>query len=138
MNEAGFYLVLADVVLVLHLGVVLFVVGGLVAIVVGNVLGWHWVNARGLRIAHLVAIAIVVAEAWAGLVCPLTALEQNLRARAGAISYGGDFISHWMQRALYYDLPAWVFVVAYTLFGMAVAAAWWCYPPRRRRKLRPR
>jgi len=96
---------LADVVLVLHVAIVVFVVGGLVLIVLGNVFKrpWHWVNAWWFRLAHLAAIAVVVAESWFGIACPLTTLEAWLRVRAGAPVHGGSgFIEHWLQRLLYY------------------------------------
>jgi hypothetical protein len=121
---------LADAVLLLHGAVVVFVVGGLLLIVVGNLRGWHWVNGAWLRLAHLAAILVVVAEAWFGVVCPLTTLEQALRLRAGDAGYGGGFIEHWVQRLIYYDLPGWVFVLGYTLFALAIVAAWWRWPPR--------
>ena len=124
---------LADAVLLLHLGIVLFVVGGLVLIVAGNRFGWHWVNGWGLRIAHLGAIAVVVMESWFGIVCPLTTLEAWLRMQAGSAPYDAGFIEHWVQRALFYSAPTWVFVLGYTLFGLCVVAAWWRYPPRRSR-----
>lgn len=124
---------LADAVLVGHVAIVVFVVGGLVLIVAGNLAGWRWVNGPVFRLAHLAAIGIVVAEAWLGVVCPLTTLEMALRERAGVPAYGGSFIAHWLQRLLYYDAPAWVFTLAYTLFGAAVAAAWWTWPPRWKR-----
>jgi hypothetical protein len=128
--DAGAWRLLADAVLLLHAAVVLFVVVGLVLIVAGNLRGWRWVNSAWLRLAHAAAIGVVVAEAWFGIVCPLTTLEQWLRARAGDAGYGGGFIEHWVQRLIYYDLPGWVFVLGYSLFGLAVLAAWWRWPPR--------
>jgi len=124
------YHVLADAVLALHVALVLFVVGGLVLIVLGNWRRWRWVNRWWFRLAHLAAIGVVVAEAWIGLVCPLTTLEMWLRAQARDATYTGGFIEHWLQRLLYYDAPAWVFTTAYSLFGLAVVAAWWFFPPR--------
>jgi hypothetical protein len=126
------YQLLAIAVLALHIAVVLFVVGGLVLIVAGNLLGWRWVNSLWLRMLHLGCIAFVAAEAWVGMVCPLTTLEMWLRAKAGDTTYAGNFIEHWLRALLYWDAPAWVFTAAYTLFAMAVAAAWWFFPPRRR------
>lgn len=126
------YRLLADLVLATHFAVVSFVVGGLVLVVVGNRCGWPWVNRWWFRLAHLAAIAIVVAQAWLGVVCPLTTLESALRVKAGGAGYETSFIEHWLTRLLYYDAPAWVFTAAYTLFGLAVLAAWWRFPPRRR------
>jgi hypothetical protein len=121
--------VLADTVLALHLALVLFVVAGLVLVVAGNFRRWKWANKLWFRLAHLAAIAVVVAESWFGVVCPLTRLEMWLRAQGGAGRYGGGFIEHWLARLLYYDAPAWVFTSTYTLFGVSVAASWWYFPP---------
>ena len=123
---------LADAVLLAHLAIVVFNVGGLALIVAGNRLDWRWVNRWWFRAAHLAAIAVVVAQAWLGITCPLTTLESWLRAKAGSMPYGTGFIEHWVQRILFYEAPAWVFVTAYSLFGLLVAVAWWRYPPQRR------
>jgi hypothetical protein len=128
------YQVLADFVLALHVAIVLFVIGALVLVVAGNLRDWQWVNRLWFRVAHLAAIAVVVAESWFGVVCPLTTWEMWLRARAGASTYGGSFIEHWLQRLLYYDAPGWVFTLVYSLFGLLVAATWWYFPPISRRR----
>lgn len=125
------YQLLADAVLALHFGVVVFVVGGLMLILAGNAFRWGWVNAFGFRLAHLVAIAVVVIQSWLGEVCPLTTLESWLRIRAGSAGYSKGFIEHWIQRLLFYEAPLWVFVSAYTLFALLVLACWWYFPPRR-------
>lgn len=122
---------LADAVLAVHVGFVAFVVVGLVLVFAGGALGWRWVHNRRFRILHLAAIAVVVAQAWLGVVCPLTTLEMALRRRAGDAAYAGSFIAHWMEELLYFDAPAWVFTVAYTLFGLIVVASWWWVRPRR-------
>lgn len=127
------YQSLADAVLVLHFAIVVFIVGGLAYILAGNV--WHWRGANKLwfRLAHIAAIAYVVAQSWLGEVCPLTTLESWLRVRAGASAYDKSFIEHWLQRLLFYEAPFEVFVISYTVFGLLVAWAWWRFPPRRRR-----
>jgi polyferredoxin len=125
------YQLLADAVLLVHFAVVLFVIGGLVAIVAGNLFDrWLWVNRPGFRLAHVAAVGVVVAQAWLGQVCPLTTLESWLRVRAGAAPYGQSFIEHWLQAALFYEAPEWVFVLVYTTFGLVVLLAWCRFPPR--------
>lgn len=123
--------VLADAVLVLHVGIACFVVLGLVAVVIGNLREWGWANDVWFRLVHLAAIGIVVAESWLGLVCPLTTLEMWLRVQAGSSSYEGGFIEHWLQALLFYSAPPWVFALGYSLFGLAVLGTWWFFPPRR-------
>jgi hypothetical protein len=127
------YQLLADALLIIHFGVVLFVVGGLVVVVAGNRLQWRWVNHRWFRLAHLAAIAFVVVQAWAGQACPLTTLESWLRVRAGRSAYDESFVEHWLQRLIYCDAPFWVFTAAYTAFAVLVLLAWWRFPPRRGR-----
>ena len=133
MRDDTPYHLLADVVITLHFFVVVFVVGGLVLTLIGNLSGWRWVNALWFRCAHLVAITVVVAQAWFGATCPLTSLEMWLRANAREASYSGSFIEHWLQRLLYYEAPTWVFTLAYSLFGLLVVATWWRYPPTNKR-----
>ena len=130
MNDPLPYQLLADVVLSLHVAIVMFVVGGLVFIIVGNLRAWRGVNALWFRAAHLTAIAVVVAEAWFGAVCPLTILEMWLRVKARSTTYTGSFIEYWLQRILYYEAPSWVFALGYSLFGLVVITTWWYFPPR--------
>ena len=126
------YQLLADGILVLHVAVAAFIVGGLAAIITGNLLGWRQVNALWFRRCHLGAIAVVVLEAWLGATCPLTTLEMWLRTQARAGTYSGSFIEYWLQRLLYFEAPAWVFILAYTLFAVLVAALWRYFPPEQR------
>lgn len=124
---------LADIVLVAHALFVAFVVGAFVFTVIGGYRGWRWTRNLWFRSAHLAAIGVVVAQSWLEVVCPLTVLEMRLRARSGLASYEGSFIEHWLHRILYIDAPGWVFIVAYTAFGLFVVWTWVRFPPRRRR-----
>lgn len=125
-------LLLADLILVVHAGIALFVVVALPVIVIGNLKGWHFVNALGFRLLHLAAIAVVAAQAWLGIDCPLTTLESWLRLKGGGAGYATGFIEYWVGRALFYTAPTWVFTVSYSAFGLLVALAWWYFPPVRR------
>lgn len=120
---------LADALLALHVGIVLFVVGVLPLVLAGGALGWRWVRHRGLRLTHLGLILFIAAQAWLGQLCPLTVWEQDLRRLAGQGGYTESFIEHWLSKLLYWDLPWWVFIAAYTGFAALVAAAWWWVRP---------
>jgi len=123
---------LADAVLVLHFAFILFVVGGLLCVVVGNLRAWTWVNGWWFRIAHLGAIGFVVAQSWLGMPCPLTTLEGWLRPREEATTYSQGFIEHWFQRVFAYDVPAWVLSTTDVGIGLLTLLAWWYFPPKSR------
>lgn len=57
---------LADALLALHVGVVLFVVGLLPLVLAGGALGWRWVRQRGLRLTHLGLMLFIAAQVWLG------------------------------------------------------------------------
>jgi hypothetical protein len=85
------YRVLADIVLVLHLGFVLFVVlGGLL------VLRRPWVV--WLHVPAAVWGALIM---FAGWVCPLTPLEKRLRRLGGEAGYEGGFVEEYVLAILY-------------------------------------
>ncbi len=121
-------LFLADLVLVLHFAIALFITGSLPLIWLGAAAGWRWVRHFGLRALHLFAILFVSAEALAGLWCPLTLLEDALRGSTAERS----FISRWVHALLFHDLPPWMFTAAYLVFAVLVALTWWRVPPRRK------
>jgi cytochrome c biogenesis protein CcdA len=117
---------LADAILAIHCVIVVFVTAGLPLVWIGAALRWSWVRVRWLRALHLGAIGFVALESLAGIACPLTVWEAALRPPQpphGRIPPG-------VERALFYDLPAWVFTAAYAIFAAAVAATWWAVPPR--------
>ena len=124
------WLVLADFTLCVHFAFVLFIILGLLLVVVGGNSGWRWVRNPWFRYAHLAGIGVVVAQAWMGVICPLTTLEQYLRRQAGGAVYEGSYIAHWISELLYLDFPTWVYTVTYTVFGLLVAASWLWIRPR--------
>jgi hypothetical protein len=125
---------LADLVLVTHAAYVLFVVGGQTLIVVGWIRGWEWTRCRVFRLLHLAAIGLVMLEAWLGINCPLTTLENFLRLQAGVVTYENSFIAHWLRWVIFYAAPEWIFALIYTVFMTLVILTWLAYPPRRKLK----
>lgn len=124
------FILLADVVLLLHVLFAGFVIFGLLFIFIGKVYAWSWVRNPWFRLVHLMAITIVVIQSWSGIVCPLTSVEMELRSLAGDTVYSGSFISYWLERVLYYELPPWVFLLGYTIFGVVVVVSWFWVRPR--------
>ncbi len=127
------YRMLADLTVMIHFAYVLFVLLGLLLTLVGWAASWMWVQNRWFRGIHLVMILVVVLEAWAGITCPLTTLEQWLRGLAGQVAYQGDFIANRIHDAMFFDARPWVFTLAYTLIGGLVLLTLWFIPPRWRR-----
>ncbi len=83
--------IVADLLVLLHLAFILFVLfGGLL------VLRW-----RRLLWLHLPVVAWGAAIEFVGWVCPLTPLENRLRAAAGDAGYGGGFIEHYLIPLIY-------------------------------------
>jgi hypothetical protein len=130
MDSSTLLLFAADLVLLLHVLLVAFVVFGLLLILTGKVRVWVWVRNPWFRVMHLLAIGVVVVQSWFGALCPLTEFEMALRSQAGDTVYAGTFISHWLETILYYQAPAWVFVVCYTAFGLVVIGSWFWVKPR--------
>jgi polyferredoxin len=120
--------VIADALLVVHFAIVLFIVGGLIAVWAGAALGWGWVRNPWFRYAHLGAIGFVAGEALLGIACPLTVWEDLMRGGVRPES----FVGRWVQRLLYYQAPEWVFASAYVAWALATLATLRLVPPRRR------
>ena len=121
---------LADAILVVHVGIVAFVILGALAIFIGRT-RWRWVRGFRWRLTHVLLMAFIAFQAWLGALCPLTVWEQALRRRAGQSTYDASFIEHWLSRLIFFDAPWWSFVAAYSAFAALVIAAWFVVPPRR-------
>ena len=86
------YRLLADALVVLHAGFVLFVV-------LGGLLALFWTPRAAL--AHIPAAIWGIYIEVTDRVCPLTPLEQRLRALAGQQGWGDGFIDHYVVSLLY-------------------------------------
>jgi hypothetical protein len=85
------YRVLADVVLVVHLSFIVFVVAG----------GLFFLRWRVVAWIHIPAVVWAVLLEFMGWICPLTPLENWLRAQAGDPGYGSGFIEHFLLPLVY-------------------------------------
>jgi hypothetical protein len=85
------YRVLADLVVGMHALFVAFVV-------LGGLLALRWPRIAAAHLPAAVWGALIELRGW---VCPLTPLEQSLRAAAGDAGYQGGFIEHYLLPVLY-------------------------------------
>ncbi len=120
---------MADIVLVVHCLFVLFVVGSLPVIWVGAWLQHNFVRNYWFRMLHLSAILFVVTESLAGVACPLTTWENELRQ----IEIERSFIQQGLHQVLYYDLPESVLTVVYIVFAGLVVATFKYIPANARK-----
>lgn len=120
---------LADAILLLHFAIVLYITLGLPAIWLGAACGWQWVRRFWFRLTHLAAIVFVALEALYGVWCPLTVWEDALRGSTNELS----FVARWVHRLMFYQLPEWVFTIAYVSFAAVVGLTWVLVPPRLKR-----
>jgi len=82
---------LADLVLVIHLGFILFAVFGVFLVLKWRVVAWIQVP------TFLWAVLIEFAN-W---VCPLTPLENWLRTKGGGLPYPTTFVEHYILPLIY-------------------------------------
>jgi hypothetical protein len=112
-------MLLADLVVILHCVFVLVAVPG--GLLIFRWRWWPWLH--------------IPAFAWAGFVelsggtCPLTPLENSLRALGGAAAYRGDFIDRYLFPLLYpsgltreIQVALGIFVI---LFNAAIYGVFW-------------
>ena len=125
--------VLADVILLLHGLIVLFVIAGLLLTLLGGLRQWTWVRNPVFRLLQLAIVLVVLVQSLRGRYCPLTYWEMDLRRVAGQTAYDSSFIEYWVSQLIYYEAPAWVFTLGYSTFFLLVLLTWWRYPPRMKR-----
>ena len=87
------YRLLADLVVLVHFGFVLFVV-------LGGLLALRWPRAAWV---HLPAALWGAGIEFAAGICPLTPLENHLRRLGGEAGYTGGFVEHYVLPVLYPD-----------------------------------
>jgi len=102
-----FYRLLANAVVAFHGLFIVFVV-------CGGFLAWRW---RWVAAMHLPCALWGILIEYRGGICPLTPLENSLRARAGQQGYGGGFIEHYLLPVMY---PAGLTPRVQVVLGTAV------------------
>jgi Protein of Unknown function (DUF2784) len=117
---------LATMLLTAYVLVILFNVGGLVAIPVGSARNAPWVRNFWWRAAHVVSLAAVAGQALAGRACFLTIWQDRFSADTSAT----PLVARWVNRLIYWPLPLWVFTAVYVAVWIVVLWLWFRVPPR--------
>ena len=81
----------ADIVVLLHLAFILFVAAG-------GLLVLRWPRLAWMHVPAIIWGALIE---FAGWICPLTPLENRLRAAAGEAAYAGGFIDRYIMPIVY-------------------------------------
>lgn len=122
------YRVAADAVVLVHLAFVLYVA-------LGGLLVLRWPRTAWL---HIPCAVWGVWIEWSGGICPLTPLENTLRARGGEAGYPGGFVEHYLIPVLYpigltshLQIVLGALVVAFNILVYG-----WLWRTRRRRATR--
>ena len=129
------YRVFADIVVVMHFVWILFMLAGFIL----TLWGFFWREFFDwwlFRTLHLCGIAYVGLLAVLRQYCPLTILENTLRARyEPGLRYPGSFIVHYIEKLVYPDvnplaiLIPTVFIALFTIFVFMVK------PPKKIKRL---
>ena len=116
---------LADIVLILHFFIVIFITVGFVLIPIGYFYNWIWIKSYKLRLVHCGLMFLVTLETLLGITCPLTSIENNLRG----IGNNKSFISFWIEKIIYWEFPTIFFIFLYFIFLGWTLLMWKIYPP---------
>ncbi|MGH9259804.1 MAG: DUF2784 domain-containing protein [Acidimicrobiales bacterium] len=115
------YRLMADAVVVVHFGFILFVA-------VGGLLAWRWPRLVWLHVPVVVwGIGIVVL----GFDCPLTPLEKYFRRLGAEEGYEGGFVDRYVEDVIY---PGTYTPLLRALAAVAIVAGWARVVAHRRRR----
>jgi hypothetical protein len=120
----------ADLLALVHLAYFIFIVGGMAAIVAGRSQGPAWVRNPWFRIAHVLAIDVVLAEDVIGFQCPLNVLQWGARTAATGSAETQSGVGGVLDYLLYHAVSGRVLDVMYWCFGVLVVVLLWLVPPR--------
>jgi len=114
------YKVLADIVVFVHFLWILFLIFGVF---------WGIRNQK-VKVIHIFALAFAIIIQAFNWYCPLTHLEAWMRAKHDpTLSYTGSFITHYVEKIVYIELPpSLIFVLSIVLGGISS----WLYLKRKK------
>ncbi|MDO4569705.1 MAG: DUF2784 family protein [Planctomycetia bacterium] len=124
------YVLLADFVVAIHCLYMFVIVVGLFLPYVGWFFRWSIIHNGFIRLLPLLMLLIVVIEAWCGVQCPLTTLENELRRAGGVALSEGTFVGRCFQKILFWPISRAWFKWIYSAVFLLFVVAWVWIPPR--------
>lgn len=128
------YKIFADIIIVIHFIWILFMVGGFIYTIYG-----FWkkeiFNRWLFRVLHLGGITYVGLLVIMGKSCPLTVLENTLRAKYNPnLTYPGLFIVHYIKKLVYPEINPYIIWISTIIVGVSTILIFIIRPPAKFRK----
>ena len=121
----------ADLVLIIHFIIVVFISSLFLLIPMGYQFYWKWVKKLKLRLIHLGLMTLITFETIIGITCPLTIIENNLRG----IYISNSFFSSLVSKIIFWELPRLFFLILYILCLFWTIFIWFRFPPEKKKEL---
>ena len=119
-------LLLADIVLIVHFILIIFITFNFFLIPVGYVKNWKWTKSLKIRVIHLFLVAFVMAETILGLLCPLTIIENNLRLN---FHNEQSFVAYWLSKIIFWEINNIIFILIYLVTFLWTCIMWKLFKP---------
>ena len=120
------YKILADLIVITHFAWILFMLAGFI-LAIASFWRKRFSDWRLFRTLHLCGIIYIGILALLGKYCPLTILENTLKAKyAPELMYPGSFIVHYIEKLVYPDVNpliiiiSTVFIALFTLMAFII------------------
>ena len=125
------YMILADMIIFMHFIWIFFMLAGFILTLCGFF--WKGFFDRWLfRSLHLFGIVYVSLLAIMGKHCPLTLLENILRAKSdSSLTYSGSFILNYLQRLVYPDINPLIIFIPTVFIAVFTSVIFIIRPPNR-------
>lgn len=120
----------ADLVLIIHFIIVVFISSLFLLIPMGYQFYWKWVKKLKLRLIHLGLMTLITIETIIGITCPLTVIENNLRG----IYISNSFFSSLVSKIIFWEFPRLFFVILYILCLFWTIFIWFRFPPEKKKR----
>ena len=120
-------LFLADLILIIHFAVVLFIIFGFFFPIFYK-FKFNFAKNYYIRIIHISLITIVLVETLAGVICPLTIIENLLRNSTQSES----LIAKLLRDLLFWDFSISYFLFIYFICFSWTVFIWFFFPPNKK------